>query len=75
MIYNVYVVLDKLAEEAGPPFTAINNAVAVRQYKAMGIPTALKDEYSLHLIGFYDSKEMTVVPSEIAIPVEVEENE
>lgn len=75
MIYNVYVVKDKLAEEAGPPFTAVNNSVAIRQYKQMGIPEALKDEYSLHLIGFYDSKEMTVVPSEIAIPVEVEENE
>lgn len=75
MIYNVYVVKDKLAEEAGPPFVAVNNGVAIRQYKQMGIPESLKDEYSLHLIGFYDSKEMTITPNLIIDVVKELENE
>lgn len=73
MVYNVYTVYDKTAEEAGPPFTAVNNSVAKRQYKQMGIPEALKDEYSLHLIGFYDSKEMTITPNSTIIPVDTQE--
>lgn len=76
MVYNVYVVKDKLAEEAGPPFTAVNNSVAIRQYKQMGIPEALKDEYSLHLIGYYDSKEMSITPNVtiIALDTQVQED-
>jgi len=70
MVYNVYVVHDKLAGESGPPFTAVNNAVALRQYKQMGIPESLKSEYSLHLIGFYDSLEMVIVPHVIVQLVE-----
>lgn len=63
MLYNVYTVYDKTAEEAGPPFVAVNNGVAIREYRNMGIPEALKDEYSLHLIGYYDSKKMDIVPN------------
>lgn len=74
MIFNVYVVCDKLAEEAGPPFVAVNNAVALRQFKQMNIPEVLKDEYSLHLIGYYDSKEMIITP-EVSIIVNTEVDE
>lgn len=62
MLYNVYAVYDKTAEEFGPPFTSVNDGVAKRQYKQMGIPDSIKDEYQLHMIGTYDSKTGDVVP-------------
>lgn len=63
MLYNVYVVKDKLAEEAGPPFVAVNDKVALRQYQSMGIPESLKDEYELLKIGFYDSIDISITPA------------
>lgn len=62
MLYNVYAVQDKLAGEAGPPFIAVNDQVALRQYKSMGIPGQLKNEYSLVKIGYYDSVKMSIIP-------------
>lgn len=62
MLYNVYVVRDKLAEEAGPPFTAVNDKVALRQFQSMGIPESLKDEYELLKIGYYDSIDVSITP-------------
>lgn len=62
MQYNLYVVKDKLAGEAGPPFTAVNDAVARRNFSQMNIPPAFADEYELLCIGTYDSKEIFIVP-------------
>ncbi|WNK14084.1 MAG: nonstructural protein [Microvirus sp.] len=62
MLYQVYTVKDKLAEEAGPPFIAVNDKVAIRQFKSMGIPLALKDEYELLKIGYFDSIDITIIP-------------
>lgn len=62
MQYNIYSIYDKTAEEFGPLFTAVNDGVAIREYKNVGIPEALKDEYELHCVGTYDSKEGLVLP-------------
>lgn len=62
MLYNVYSLKDLTAEEFGPPFVAVNDGIAKRQYKQMGIPDALKNEYELHMIGTYDSKTGDIVP-------------
>nr|QJB20394.1 MAG: nonstructural protein [Microvirus sp.] len=62
MIYNVYVVYDKVAEEAGPPFTAVNDAVAQRMFAQMNIPLSLRSEYDLVRVAFYDSKDMLLSP-------------
>lgn len=62
MQYNIYSVYDKTAEEFGPPFVAVNDGVAKRQYKNFGIPEALQDEYELHCIGTFDSKDGSVLP-------------
>ena len=58
MIFNVYTVFDIVAEEAGPPFTAVNDGIARRMFKNMNIPESLKSDYKLVRIGFYDSKDM-----------------
>lgn len=62
MQYGLYVVKDKLADEAGPPFTAVNDKVAVRHFNQMNIPDTLRDEYELLCIGTYNSKEIFIVP-------------
>lgn len=74
MRYNLYVVKDKLAEEAGPPFQAVNDKVAIRHFNAMNIPEALKDEYELLCVGSYDSKEIFIVPEICYSVVNQEEN-
>jgi len=74
MLYNVYVVQDHLAEEAGPPFIAVNDKVALRQFNSMTIPEALKKEYSLLKIGYYDSKDLSITPDMIYDVVVQEEN-
>lgn len=62
MLYNIYVVNDKMAEEAGPPFVAVNDNVALRHYRNLGIPELVKNDYELLCIGTYDSKGMFVTP-------------
>lgn len=74
MLYNVYVVKDKLAEEAGPPFTAVNDKVALRQYQSMGIPESLKDEYELLMIGYFDSVDVSITPHITYSVIEPQEN-
>lgn len=70
MLYQVYTVRDKLAEESGPPFIAVNDKVAMRQYKAMNIPDSLKNEYELLMIGYFDSVDTTITPSVVYDVVE-----
>lgn len=61
MVINVYCIYDKVAEEAGPLFQAVNDKIAMRQFKQLGIPESLQKDYSLHRIATYDSKSMEVV--------------
>jgi len=74
MLYNVYTVKDLLAEEAGPPFIAVNDKVALRQYQSMGIPESLKDQYELIKIGYYDSIDLSITPDIIYSVIKGEEN-
>lgn len=62
MVLNIYTVYDKVAEEAGPLFQAVNDGIALRNYRNMQIPESLKNDYSLHRIGTYDTVSMEIVP-------------
>jgi len=75
MLYQVYTVKDKLAEEAGPPFIAVNDKVALRQFKQMNIPKSLINEYELLCIGYFDSVDITITPNIVYNPIELEEKE
>lgn len=59
---NIYVIYDKLAEEAGPLFIAVNDEVAKRQYEQTMQHVTTKADYLLYRIGFYDNVNMEVVP-------------
>lgn len=74
MLHNVYVVYDKLAEEAGPPFIAVNDAVAARKYNDLmrDCPQSLRADYELQMIGYYDSKEPCITPEiQYTIPMTI----
>ena len=64
MVYGVYVVYDKVAEEAGPPFTAVNDGIAQRMFGQMNIPLSLRADYQLVRIAYYDSKDMQITLDE-----------
>lgn len=50
----MYVIMDELAEEAGPIFLANNDAVAARNCEK-AIAEAPGDDYKLYYIGDYDN--------------------
>ena len=64
MVFNVYVIYDKVAEEAGPPFTAVNDGIAQRMFAQMNIPLSLRNDYEIVRIAYYDSKDMQITLDE-----------
>ena len=59
---GLYTVYDRVAEEAGPCFLAVNDGVAVRNFRQLLASSSVvaEDEYVLYKIGSYDSKTMIV---------------
>lgn len=62
MIQKLYTVFDKVAEEAGPVFTAVNDGVAVRSYVKILRQTADPNDYKLLHIGEYNTETAAVAP-------------
>lgn len=60
MEMKIYTVFDKAAEEAGPLFVAVNDAVASRQYRQLLKDTPEPSEYELYCVGTYLSDEMAI---------------
>lgn len=71
MVIGVYAVLDRLAEESGPLFTAPTVAVAVRNYRNLmeGSNVGRPDEYKLLHLGNYDTNRSLI--ESFAVPVDV----
>lgn len=73
MRYELYTVIDRVAEEAGPVFQAVNVGIAQRNFRQLmsQIPEVDKDSYVLVHIGSYDSERATVegfaVPEEVSM--------
>ena len=69
---NVYVVYDKVAEEAGPPYTAANDAVASRACAALLVQSEVlfPDDYDLRCIATYDPAKglITVLERPVVVP-------
>lgn len=60
MIYCLYTVLDKIADESGPIFCAKNDAVANRSFNSMlkDIAPNDRDSYVLYTMGTFDTDTM-----------------
>jgi hypothetical protein len=57
MIYGLYTVYDKVAEEAGPVFQAKNDGVALRNFQGILQSQHLNpDDYKLIYLADYDSE-------------------
>lgn len=68
---NIYTIQDTVAEEFGPPFTAVNEGIARRHYERLMKDVSDKREFRLCLIGtFVPSK--GVIVNTVDIPVLVE---
>lgn len=71
MLMSVYTIFDEVAEEAGPLFTAKNDAVAVRSAK-LALKDAQASDYTLYKLGQYDPVKCKIFAEEakkIVFPV------
>lgn len=69
---RLYTVYDRVAEQAGPVYCAVNDGVALRMYRALlqGEHVVDPDVYWLYALGDYDVSSMVIVP--ISPPARVE---
>jgi len=76
MQLRVYALYDRVAEEAGPLYCAVNDAVAVRMYKHLIAETSSADpkDFCLIYVGNYDTKEVRVEGEPEGIQVDVNIN-
>lgn len=63
---KVYTVFDRVAEEAGPLYEAINDGIALRNFRGVmeKIPPYQHGDYRLYCIAEYDNKTMAVIGNE-----------
>nr|QJB20320.1 MAG: nonstructural protein [Microvirus sp.] len=72
---RLYCVLDRVAEESSPPFAAVNDGVAIREYRALlqQVAHVDKEAYRLYWVGECDTETMAVTgrdcPAEIVMEV------
>jgi len=64
MIQNVYTIYDKVAEEYGPPFIAVNHQVAERNLRNLFFREKVQDasDYQLWHIAYWDGIECVLEP-------------
>lgn len=73
---NLYVVYDKIAAEAGPVYTAKNDAVARRMYAGLIADTGINPaDYQLIHVAAYDNGALSatlpvIVPDTYVVPEE-----
>nr|WAE43343.1 MAG: hypothetical protein [Microviridae sp.] len=68
MLVRLYTIMDRVAEDSAPPFAAVNDGVAVRQFRNL-IREMVPAEYALYYLGEYNTVVMRFDIS--STPVEV----
>lgn len=60
---NMYTVFDRVAEEAGPVFEAVNDGVAIRQFRNLlkDVPSYQHGDFRIYRIGTFDHSKMELV--------------
>lgn len=74
MKMRVYAIYDRVAEEGGPIFSAVNDGVAIREFRALiqQCSPVDRDAYKLYLLGVYDSDKVMVFPEDRPVEVIIE---
>lgn len=69
MKLGIYVIFDKVAEQAGPLFQAKNDGVAMRMVSVMKAQKQIvnDDDYSLLFLGKYDDELCEVEGKEVRV--------
>lgn len=59
---GLYVIFDRTAEEASPPFEAVNDGIALRNFRNLmeKSPAYQRADFRLYKIADYDSKSMAI---------------
>jgi len=74
---SLYVIFDKVAQEAGPVFSAKNDGIALRSCRNIMADVDNLDDYRILCVGSFDNVSCVVVPvvpaREVVAMVEVEE--
>lgn len=60
MKFGMYTIKDTVAKEAAPPFFAVNDGVAMRQFKAMIKGSEAPGDFELYSLGVFDTETMLV---------------
>lgn len=68
---NVYSIRDTVAERFGPLFEALNDAVAVRNFKAVISKTMYEGDFILYKLAEYDSEMGYIMPLNAPQMIEV----
>lgn len=58
MKINLYTIWDSILQESGPIYDAKNNEVAIRNFKTATKNMVPREDFELHLIGWYDAETM-----------------
>lgn len=74
MRMRLYSIYDRVAEEGGPVFCAVNDGVAIRQYRALlqEVVPVDRDAFQLFLVGEYDTKDMKLESEENPVRIVLE---
>lgn len=59
---GLYVIYDKAAQQPGPIFSAITDAVAIRQYRRLVVDQHVDiADYELLCVGYFDRQNLCVI--------------
>lgn len=65
MIYQLYTIKDKIADEYGPIFQAVNDGVAVRSTAQVIRDAPDPNDYELYCVGAFNSDTGAVAPEHV----------
>lgn len=71
MEFRIYCIFDYAAEAGSPPFVAVNDAVAVRQYRNLLRESQNANDYKLWLLGTFNDETMIIKTPDPFEPIEV----
>lgn len=59
---GLYVIYDRVAEESGPCFDAVNRGIALRNFRNLmeKVPGYQKADYRLYQVAHYDARTMKI---------------